>query len=92
MKKNYEKPVLNASMTGTLEGVYAAYGTTCSTTDQISSTASGNDEEPTEVPASGMTPATPRGRKRHWNAGCVRCWHEGEHYGYHVGILTGRVW
>lgn len=31
MKKNYEKPVLNSSMTGTLEGVYAAYGLSCTT-------------------------------------------------------------
>ncbi|MCR4746188.1 MAG: hypothetical protein K5894_13290 [Lachnospiraceae bacterium] len=32
MKKNYEKPVLNSSMTGTLEGVYASYGLSCTTT------------------------------------------------------------
>ena len=41
MRKNYEKPVLNASMTGTLEGVYA-YGNNLNF-GQPSKKSSGND-------------------------------------------------
>ena len=41
MRKNYEKPVLNASMTGTLEGVYA-YASTINCV-QPSMKSSGND-------------------------------------------------
>ncbi len=67
MKKKYEKPVLNASMEGTLEGVYA-YGVFGATGLQVACKKSGNggnNGNGGTVPASHVTPAQANG---HW------CW------------------
>lgn len=66
MKKKYEKPVLNASMEGTLEGVYA-YGvmgaTTCGQQRSDSGSSNGgNNGNGGSVPASHVTPAQANGQ------------------------------
>ena len=50
MKKSYVKPELNASMNGTLEGVYAYACGLCGQNPQPNNTASSNDELPQSEP------------------------------------------
>ena len=50
MKKSYVKPELNASMNGTLEGVYAYACALCGPTPQPNSTTSSNNELPQDEP------------------------------------------